>query len=74
MDKTELLERYEEIGGSGGMLKKALNMISSDYGNIIKKWVEGDSDKYVSACYDFAVAKLTDAERLKFIRWYFNLE
>lgn len=50
-----------------------MNMISSDYGQVIAKWTEGDADRYAEACYELAVARLCDKDNPKWIREYFHL-
>lgn len=49
------------------------NMIVSDSEDILLKWCGSDQRKFVAMTCDFAIAKLKDVDRPKFIRWYFGL-
>lgn len=77
----DLFSKVESLGVPDdvtGMFNKwalyaTMNMISSDCGNVILRWVKEDSDKYAEACYELAVSHLKDKDKPKFIRWYFGL-
>lgn len=50
-----------------------MNKFASDQGNVINKWIGEDKDKFIIACYDLSTAQLSDADRLHWVRSYFNL-
>lgn len=47
-----------------------MNLVSSDQCENLSKWSGGDEKIYLSMCYDMSVAKLTDIDKPKFVRWY----
>lgn len=49
------------------------NMIVSDCEEVLLKWCGSDQRKFVQMTCDFAVSKLKDVDRPKFVRWYFGL-
>lgn len=51
-----------------------MNMVHSDHGRVIGKWVDGDAGKYVEFCYDLSISQLTDTDRPRFVRGYFGLD
>lgn len=77
-----MFEKVEELGGNveerpyynKWALYAVMNMEHSDHGRVIGKWAEGNAEKYAEACYEFAVSQLTDADRARFVRGYFDLE
>lgn len=50
-----------------------VNMCSSDQHSTIMKWVGSDREKYMEACYDLAVNKLKDKDKMSWIREYFGV-
>lgn len=81
-DATPLFDRLSNashpIERSGHFNKWALwyvmNLISSDHGQNITRWTDGDEGRYMTICYDMATAKLSDYDKPKFVRWYIGLE
>ena len=55
-------------------LYATIHKFYSDQHNAIMKWVSGDADKYLEACYDLAVAQLEDKDKPCWVRWYFSAE
>lgn len=77
----EFFQRIADIGGlieqepyyNRYSLYAMANKFSSDQHNIIQKWSDGDSMKYLQICYDLAVSQLQDKDKPNFVRWYFNI-
>lgn len=80
-DPNELFSRIEEMGGQVEVephynkwaLYVTANKFSSDQHSVITKWVGGDKDKYLEACYELAVTQLEDKDKLNWVRWYFGV-
>lgn len=78
----ELFEAVEEMGGytenkphyNKWALYAVMNMVHSDHGRVIGKWVDGDDAKYAEFCYDLTISQLTDTDRPRFVRGYFGLD
>lgn len=51
-----------------------MNMIYSDYADVIAEAVGKDSEKIATTCYKMAVKKLKDLDRPHFLREYFELD
>lgn len=52
----------------------AVNMIYSDFADVIAEAVGKDSEKIATTCYKMAIKKLKDLDRPHFIREYFELD
>lgn len=51
-----------------------MHKFASDQGEVILSLVQNDHDKFILSCYDLAVAQLKDKDKIKWVRWYFNLD
>lgn len=77
-------EFFSQVEGMGGKIedepyynKWALyataNKFASDHHSVINKWVGGDRERYLEACYELAVTQLEDKDKLNWVRWYFGV-
>ena len=51
-----------------------MHKFASDQGNVIYELVNKNHEEFIMACYNLAVSQLKDADKIKWVRWYFNLD
>lgn len=66
IDNTPYFNKYALI--------VTMHKFASDQGSVIYNLVNKEDDKFIYACYDLAVAQLKDNDKIKWVRWYFNLD
>lgn len=54
-------------------LYATMNMVASDQGGVIAKWVGSDKEQFALACYELALSHLNDKDRECWCREYFHL-
>lgn len=65
-------KRVEEVPAyNKWALYVAMNMVASDQGDVIMRWI--GEDKFVNACYEFAITHLKDKDRVCWVREYFGV-
>lgn len=75
---------FNKVEGLGGEVDRmplynkwalyvAMNVQHSDHQKTIERWAGGDANTYALECYNLAVEQLSDTDRPRWIREYFNV-